>query len=102
MTFPGVGHSGGDGSGFPFRVKQLSEGLMRNTLALLFLAVALCACAAAEPHPRPAMLSFTQPRDNGLSDEQAENFFEGEPAHSGALIVNATPAWPAPTPPNLR
>ena len=75
---------------------------MRNTLAFLFLIVALCACAVAEPHPRPAALSFSQPRDNGLSDEQAENFFEGESTHPGAFIVDVAPARPAPTPPDLR
>jgi|GEM_PF-4806909 hypothetical protein len=61
---------------------------MKKIFILLTLALALSACAAQE---RPSSLhSFTQPRLNGMSDEESENFFEG--SYPNAAFVESNPA----------
>ncbi|OIO02954.1 MAG: hypothetical protein AUJ49_05335 [Desulfovibrionaceae bacterium CG1_02_65_16] len=79
---------------------------MRNLLARLLLTLALPlvlgACAAQAPHARPT--TFSQPQNGGMSEEQAESFFEDVPRQAGAFVTkDAAVRWQlTPTPLNRR
>lgn len=75
---------------------------MRYLLALLLLMLTLSACASAE-HPT-SLMTFTQPKNSGMSDDQSEAFFEGPAPGAGLVTGNGSAVQEQlqPTPPNLR